>query len=136
MTNSYVGKSVERVDAHDKVNGNAIYPADNFLDDMLYADVILAGRPKARILSIDPTAALALPGVVAVLTAADVPQNICGLIMPDQTVLCDDLVHHVGDKVAIVVAEKQEILSEAAKRVQITYEDLSCGALHHGGTLG
>ena len=75
--------------------------------DTLHLKVVYAGRPHARIVQIDPSAALAAPGVVAVLTAADVPYNAFGLIDHDQPVLCADRVRFAGDKVAVVVAETQ-----------------------------
>ena len=86
--------------------------------------VVYAGRPHARIVQIDSAAALAAPGVVAVLTAADVPYNAFGLIDHDQPVLCADRVRFAGDKVAVVVAETNDAAEAAARLVAVTYEDL------------
>ncbi|MFM8321428.1 MAG: xanthine dehydrogenase family protein molybdopterin-binding subunit [Chloroflexota bacterium] len=124
MTHVQPGDSLRRLDARAKVTGEAIYPADLRRPGMLTAGVVLAGRPAARILRIDPSAALALPGVLAVLTAADVPDNTCGLIIPDQPVLCADLVHHAGDKVAVIVAEQPEQVEAARAALRIDYQDL------------
>lgn len=119
-----IGTSVRRIDAGQKVTGRALYPADRSAAGMCHAGVIFAGRPRARIREIDASAALALDGVRAVLTAADVPHNVCGLLVPDQPVLCADLVHHAGDKVAVVVADTPELMQQARRLVRIDYEDL------------
>ena len=87
MTNS-IGKSVTRIDARDKVTGAALYSGDLVRPDMLYMKTLFAGHPHARVIHIDTAQALALPGVVAVYTAADVPVNEYGLQWKDQPVLC------------------------------------------------
>lgn len=121
---TYIGASVPRLDARDKVLGQVLYPADVDRPGTLQAGLILAGRPRARILNIDTAPALALPGVRAVFTAADVPNNTCGLIVPDQPVLCGERVYHVGDKVALIVAETVEVVEQARQLVRIDYEEL------------
>ncbi len=88
MSEQVVGKSVPRVDARTKVTGEAKYPGDFSMPGMLYAKILFAGRPHARILSIDTSEAEKLPGVVAIFTAKDVPVNEYGLQTPDQPVLC------------------------------------------------
>jgi CO/xanthine dehydrogenase Mo-binding subunit len=119
-----IGASEPRPDALGKVTGAARYPADLVRPDMLRLKVVFAGRPHARIRSLDTAAALAHPGVVAVLTAADVPYNAFGLIDADQPVLCGDVVRFAGDKVALVVAETQEAAEAGAQLVHVEYEDL------------
>jgi CO/xanthine dehydrogenase Mo-binding subunit len=121
---SLIGASEPRPDALGKVTGAARYPADLVRPDMLRLKVVFAGHPHARIRSFDTSAALAHPGVVAVLTAADVPYNAFGLIDADQPVLCGEVVRFSGDKVALVVAETQEAAEAGAKLVHIEYEDL------------
>jgi CO/xanthine dehydrogenase Mo-binding subunit len=121
---SYIGASLARLDAPNKVTGAARYPADLARPGMLHMQVVFAHRPHARILSIDTQAALQHPGVVAVLTAADVPHNAYGLIDADQPALCGDKVRFEGDKVALVVAESKEAAEEGAKLVAVEYEDL------------
>jgi CO/xanthine dehydrogenase Mo-binding subunit len=120
----HVGVSHKRHDALGKVTGEAMYAADLFAPGMLRLKTIFAHRASARILRIDTAAALAVPGVVAVLTAADVPYNRYGLIDSDQPVLCEDVVRHYGDRVALVVAESDVAASAAAKLVHVEYEDL------------
>jgi CO/xanthine dehydrogenase Mo-binding subunit len=119
-----VGQSVIRKDSWAKVTGQAQYASDVSMPGMLYMKIIFAGRPHARIRSIDASAALKQPGVAAVLTAADVPVNQRGLIIPDQQVFCAEKVRFVGDQVAAVVAETPEQAARAARLVKIDYEDL------------
>lgn len=127
-----VGRSTERVDARTKVTGEALYPGDLSMPGMLFGKVLFAGRPHARVLSIDCRAAEALPGVVVVLTARDVPVNEYGLQTPDQPVLCGpgsgragaDVVRWEGDQVAFVVAESEAAAARARDLIQVEYEDL------------
>jgi CO/xanthine dehydrogenase Mo-binding subunit len=91
---------------------------------MLHLQVVFAHRPHARIHRLSTQAAENHPGVVAVLTAADIPYNAFGLIDADQPVLCGDVVRFEGDKVAVVVAETKEAAVEGAKLVDVEYEDL------------
>jgi CO/xanthine dehydrogenase Mo-binding subunit len=121
-----IGASLPRPDAVGKVTGVTRYPADLVRPGMLHLQVVFAHRPHARIKGIDAGAALNHPGVVTVLTAADVPiiYNGYGLIDADQTVLCTDVVRFEGDKVALVVAENKEAAVAGAQRVHVEYEDL------------
>ncbi len=94
--------------------------------------ILFAGRPARRVISIEPGRALAHPGVVAVFTARDVPNNEYGLIVPDQPVLCGpgtskpgaDRVRFVGDQVAVVVAETETAAAAAARLIDVVYQDL------------
>ncbi len=127
-----IGSAHPRVDAREKVTGEALYPGDFQYPDQLYMKILFAGRPHARIVHIDTRRAEALPGVHLVLTARDVPNNEYGLIMPDQPVLCGpgsqkpyaDRVRFVGDQVAAVVAETEDIAAQARDLIEVTYEDL------------
>ncbi len=123
-TSGMIGASLARPDALGKVTGEARYPADLIQPGMLHLQVVFAGRPSARITSLETQPALAHPGVVAVLTAADVPYNAFGLIDADQPVLCGDVVRFEGDKVALVAAETKEAAKAGAKLVAVAYEDL------------
>jgi CO/xanthine dehydrogenase Mo-binding subunit len=124
MTTTVVGESLSRPDALGKVTGAARYPADLVRPGMLHLQVVFAHRPHARITSIDTSVALKAPGVVAVLTAHDVPYNAYGLIDADQPALCGDVVRFEGDKVALVAAESKEAAIAGAKLVHVEYEDL------------
>jgi CO/xanthine dehydrogenase Mo-binding subunit len=137
-----IGRSIPRIDAHDKVTGAALYSGDLVQPGMLHMKTLFAGRPHARVLSIDTAQALALSGVMAVLTAADVPVNEFGLQWMDQPVLCGpsltphpspgeggegvrgDIVRCEGDRVAVIVAETEAIAARARDLVRVEYEDL------------
>ena len=127
-----IGSSVARIDAHDKVTGEALYPGDINMENQAYMKILFAGRPHAIIHKINKAEAEALAGVIAVFTAADVPVNEYGLTMKDQPVLCGpgsekpftDRVRFVGDQVAVVVAESEAIAAQACGLIKIDFEDL------------
>ena len=129
---SSIGQAVARIDALGKVTGETAFPGDIDRPDQAHMKILFAGRPHARIRRLDTAAAEAMPGVLAVFTARDVPVNEYGLIMPDQPVLCGpgsakpytDRVRFVGDQLAVVVAETELLAAEAAKRIQVEFEDL------------
>lgn len=123
---SVIGESRTRPDALGKVTGATDYPADRFEPGMLHATVAFAHRPRARVFAIDTAAAESMPGVVAVLTAEQVPFNAFGLIEHDQPVLVGigDEVRFTGDKVALVVAESADEAAAAAAALPVTYFDL------------
>ncbi len=128
----FVGQSVTRFDAVDKVKGTAMYPGDINLPGQAYLKVLFAQKPHAIVKRIDTWAAESLPGVLAILTAKDVPVNEYGLGIKDQPVLCGpgsakefcDRVRFIGDQVAVVIAETEEIASRAVQLIQVDYEDL------------
>ena len=127
-----VGKSITRFDVKDKATGKALYPGDFNMPDQLYMKVLFADRPHAIVKAIDSSEAEAMEGVVAVFTAKDVPVNEYGLGISDQPVLCGpgsskpyaDRVRFVGDQVAVVIAESNEIADAARKKIKVDYEDL------------
>jgi CO/xanthine dehydrogenase Mo-binding subunit len=129
---SAIGQSLPRVDAHAKVTGEALYPGDINLPNQAWMKILFANRPHARIRSIDTSRAEALPGVLAVFTAKDVPVNEYGLIMPDQPVLCGpgsskpyaDHVRWIGDQVALVIADTEAIAAQGRDLIVVDYEDL------------
>ncbi|MDE0069020.1 MAG: xanthine dehydrogenase family protein molybdopterin-binding subunit [Caldilineaceae bacterium] len=126
-----VGSSLPRFDAAEKVTGQAAYPGDIDLPNQAWLKIVFARVPHARILRLDTTRAAAADGVVVVLTAADVPVNEYGLVMPDQPVLCGlgstpqaEFVRWEGDKIALIVAETPEQAEAAAGLLDIEYEPL------------
>lgn len=120
-----IGKSVPKVDAVDKVLGRAIYSEDIMLPGMLYGRVLRAGIPHATIESIDTDRAKAMDGVACVLTAKDIRgRNRYGIAFQDQPALTDDKVRYIGDAVALVAAETDEIAREAVKAIKVEYTAL------------
>ena len=122
-----LGSSVHRIDVEEKVLGYGKYPDDWYLPDMCYGSGVRSQYPRARVLAIDASKAEALPGVVRVITAADIPgENKVGHLKHDQYSLIPigGLTHYLGDAIALVVAETPEILEKAKKLVKVTYEPL------------
>lgn len=114
-----------RVEGPLKVTGRARYSADVRLPGMLWARFAMSRLPHARIVSIDTSAALAVPGVHAVLTGADIGPRRFGRVLYDWPVLAYGRVRFVGERVAAVAAETREAAEEAASLVQVEYEGLS-----------
>jgi xanthine dehydrogenase D subunit len=120
-----VGTSPQRPDAAIKVRGEFAYSSDLWHEDMLWGATLRSPHPYARIERIDIGAALAIPGVYAVLTHADVPGvNRYGLEHQDQPVLAVDVVRYEGEPVALVAADHPETARRAMKRVKVSYDVL------------
>src|SRR6266851_4949087 len=120
-----IGTPRPKVDAYAKVTGRALFADDIMLPRMLYGRLLRSPYPHARILSIDTSRAQALPGVLAVITGADLPQKFG--ILPssqDEYALAIDKVRYVGDPVAAVAALDPDILDEAIKLIEVEYEVL------------
>lgn len=124
MVSSVIGVSVPRVEGASKVTGSATYTADVKLPGMLWARVLRSPYPHARIVSVDTSGAKKVPGVVDVLTGADVEGLYQGKVLRDIPVLCWDRVRYVGDRVAAVCAETQEACDEALSLIEVEYEEL------------
>jgi CO/xanthine dehydrogenase Mo-binding subunit len=120
-----VGTSAPRPDGVVKVRGEFAYSSDLWHEDMLWGATLRSPHPSARLTGIDVSGALALPGVHAVLTHADVPGvNRYGLEHPDQPVLAVDVVRYEGEPVALVAADHPETARRALARIQVGYEVL------------
>ncbi|MBN1485671.1 MAG: xanthine dehydrogenase family protein molybdopterin-binding subunit [Chloroflexia bacterium] len=126
MSTSPVGQSVQRIDIRTKVRGTRKYPQDFNRPEQLYGAVVWSAFAHARVKRIDSSAAEAMPGVVRVITAQDVPVNEYGINTPDQPVLVPEggKVRWRGDRLAIVVAESERQARQAAVQVQVEYEPL------------
>jgi CO/xanthine dehydrogenase Mo-binding subunit len=132
MASPIISQSVRRIDAVSKVTGEALYPGDLSMENMLHMKILFSERAHARIRSIDTSAAEQVPGVEAIFTAKDVPNNEYGLIMPDQPVLCGpdtgkpevDIVRTTMDNIALIVADTEEAAAEARSLIRVDYEDL------------
>jgi xanthine dehydrogenase D subunit len=120
-----VGDSPVRPDAILKVTGAFAYGSDLWMEDMIWGVTVRSPHPHARIVSIDTGRALATPGVYAVLTAEDVPgRNAIGIEHDDQPVLAVDVVRYQGEPVALVAADHPEVARQAAKKVEVIYQEL------------
>jgi xanthine dehydrogenase molybdenum-binding subunit len=121
-----VGRAVIRPDAVEKVTGRAVYTDDLHFDGMLHAAVRRAEVPHAILREVNVEPARALPGVVAVLTAADIPgEKNHGLVIHDWPTMIGigERIRYVGDAIAIVAAESREIALEAAARIEVRLEE-------------
>ena len=121
-----VGSNAFRIDVRDKVLGIGEYVDDVELENMLHVSAVRTKYPRARILDIDVSEALALEGVVAIYTSEDVPNNKVGHIQQDWDVMIPkgEVTRFVGDALCLVVAEGEEILKKAKTLVKVEYEVL------------
>jgi CO/xanthine dehydrogenase Mo-binding subunit len=126
MSTKVLGQNVPKKDAATKVRGSRKFPQDFNMEGQLHAKVVWSAHPHARVVMIDTSQAEALPGVVRVLTAKDVPVNRYGIYTPDQPVLVarGEKVRWLGDRIAIVIAESEDIARQARRLVQVEYEPL------------
>ena len=124
MKFSEVNKSIKRVDAYEKVTGKAKFAADLFFPNMLYGKVLRSKYPHARIVKIDIEKALAYPGVEAIITAGDIPNNEFGVIIQNQQVLARKEVLYIGDGIAVVAAETKEAAAKAIELIDVEYKEL------------
>ena len=122
-----VGRGAFRTDVRPKVLGSGEYCDDLYLPGMAYASAIRTPYPRAKVVDIRAQRALDMPGVLAVLTAQDVPHNKVGHIQQDWDVFIakGDITRCVGDAICLVVAQTPYLLQEAKKRVEIDYEPLT-----------
>jgi aerobic carbon-monoxide dehydrogenase large subunit len=138
-TNGLIGQSVKRVEDKRFITGHGNYTDDIVLPHQTYASFVRSQYAHAKILSVDVSAARAMPGVVAIYTGADVA-NVngvpCGwqvnfkngdtMKEPKHPLLVADKVRHVGDAIAIVIAESNEEAVDAAQAINVDYEELPC----------
>ena len=146
--NSWVGRSVPKIDSFEKAVGATKYVGDMQMAGMLHARILWSGVPHAIIRGIDTAKAKKMPGVRAVLTADDLPGwNRYGLAVQDQRVLADDKVRTAADPVALVAAETEDEAADALSAIQLDLEplrpilsiddamDATAPAIHEGGNL-
>ena len=119
----YVGKNCQRIDAKDIVTGKAVFLDDYTVKDALFCAVLKSPLPHANIVSIDTAAAKALPGVHAVLTYEDCDPS-WGMGLPPMKPILGKRVHFVGDGVAIVAADTEDIAKAALELIKVEYEEL------------
>jgi CO/xanthine dehydrogenase Mo-binding subunit len=124
-----IGKTFRRLDFAAKVTGRASYLADMKIPGMCHGKILRSPYPHARIVRIDASKALMVPGVVAVLTRDDILKDegidpYYGPVFKDQTIVALEKVRHVGDPVAGVAALEPEAAEEALLRIEVEYEEL------------
>jgi CO/xanthine dehydrogenase Mo-binding subunit len=123
--NGLIGKSIPRIDGPPKTQGQAEYTADVHLDGMLFGRILRSPYAHARIKSIDTSKAKAVPGVHAVVTAGDTFEGArYGRAMVDIPVLAYDVVRYVGEQVAAVAADDEDIADRAVQLIEVVYEEL------------
>lgn len=122
-----LGGSLPRVDAREKVLGSGLYADDLCLPDMIYARALRTKYPRARILKIDVSKALAHPDTVKILLAEDVPFNKTGHIVQDWDVLIPqgEVTRYIGDALALCASRRKESLSEILSLIEVDYEPLT-----------
>ena len=136
MSNKFIGKSVKRVEDKRFITGKGRYTDDINLPGMTHAYILRSPYAHARIKSIDTSAAAAMQGVVTIMTGDEVGHYgvPCGwqvnfkngdiMKEPPHPLLVKDKARHVGDAVAMVVAESREIAQDAAEAIVVDYEVL------------
>ena len=117
----HLNRRIPRVDAADKITGRAVYAADIKFPDMLFSGCLRSNYAHAKIVKIDTSKAKDIEGVHAVLTSEDAPKP---QSWADYPFLCDGIVRYIGETVAIVAAENEQLVEDALKAISIEYEEL------------
>jgi xanthine dehydrogenase D subunit len=122
-TKGTIGENASRPDGGPKVRGEFAFSGDLWADGMLWGRTLRSPHPAARIIAIDIAAALRIPGVHAVVTAADLPASVnYGLEWRDQPVFATEVVRYVGEPVAAVAADHPEAARQACEAIDVQYE--------------
>jgi len=113
-----------RVEGPAKVTGEAMYTADVLLPGMIWGKVLRSPLPHAKIVAIDTREAEQMPGILAVLTAKDLPDLLTGRLVYDMPVLAIDRVRFIGEKVVVVAAEDPDMAEDALASIDVEYEEM------------
>ena len=124
MSYGKIGQPLGRVEGPTKVTGEAKYTADVLLPGMIWGKVLRSPLPHAKIVSIDTREAEKMPGILAVLTAKDLPDLLIGRRVYDMPVLAKDQVRFIGEKVVVVAAEDPDVAEDALAYIDVEYEDM------------
>src|SRR5262249_10420229 len=135
MAHRIIGKPIGRVDGIEKVSGAARYSGDVSAPGLIWGKALRSPLPHARIVRIDVTRARALPGVLAVLSAENLPRILVGRRMFDMPLLAHDRVRFIGEKVAVVAAADPDVAEEATMLIDVEYEDLPAGIYPEAAVL-
>ena len=117
-----IGERTPQHQAVEKVRGRAVYVRDMALPGMLHGRVVRSPHARARIINLDLSRALRVPGVRAIVTGADIPPGQWGPIVKDQTTLARDIVRYSGEEVAAVAAVSDDAAQEAIEAIRVDYE--------------
>jgi CO/xanthine dehydrogenase Mo-binding subunit len=120
----HVGSAVPRRDAPGKLTGETVYTMDMYPENVLHAALVTSDEAHARLVDVNTTAAERLDGVVAVATAVDVPDTRIGEFVYDEPIFAREKVRYVGESIAVVAAETEEIAARATELVEVTYDPL------------
>jgi len=123
MSETYIGKSITRHDAFEKVTGQAQFVGDMHISGMLYARLKTSPYAHAKILGVDVSAAEALPGVKAVITGKEATQKV-GIYIVDRPIIAGDVIRYYGEAVAAVAADTEETAAKAVELIKVEYEPL------------
>ena len=124
MSYGKIGQPLGRVEGPAKVTGEAKYTADVLLPGMIWGKVLRSPLPHAKIVSIDTREVEQMPGILAVLTATDLPDLLTGRLVYDMPVLARDQVRFIGEKVAVVAAEDPDVAEDALVYLDVEYEEM------------
>jgi CO/xanthine dehydrogenase Mo-binding subunit len=121
-----IGKRTPRIDGVEKVTGSAVFTSDLAFPNMLYGKSLKSPYPHARITKLDVRKAKELPGVITVITGADIPNNnsMIGISAADIGVLTSDRVRFIGDEIAAVAAVDEARAERALELIEVEYEPL------------
>lgn len=125
-----VGKSVPMLDSVARVTGTVPYPSNLKLPDMLVGKIFRSRVPHAHVMKLDVSAAERLPGVVAIVTAADFagddkPNLHFGSPIQDQPIVAGDRIRYIGEPLALIAAESAAVADQAMDLIELEYEELS-----------
>ena len=125
-TQARVGDRFSRIDVMEKVLGTGKFPDDYQFDDLIYGRALRTPYPRARVNRIDTSKALRHPDCIAILTAADVPNNTIGHIVQDWDVMIPEgeITRYIGDSVALVATGKRKSLQEVLDLIEVDYTEL------------
>lgn len=124
VTGSEVGQRRPRIDGLQNVTGSRKFVDDIYLPNMLIAKGVYSKYAHAKLIKVDTTRAERLPGVRAIITAKDFPHNRYQEYISDHPCLAEGKVRYVGEWIAVVAAESQDIAEEAAELMNVQYEEL------------
>ena len=120
-----IGKAVQDSSDLQKAKGRLVFSDDLYFDEMCHGALLFGGVPHALLKRVNHSRAGLMPGVIRVLTAADVPGiNRFGIIQADQPVFAEDKIRFVGDPIALVIAETEEIAREAVRSITVDLSEL------------